>query len=96
MVQQQQSGKDNRVSFSAGREPTGKEPLIRHARQKAHLENAVRYMEAFMRCMEEDVSNVVLGAEELRYAAREIGLISRAVTVDDVLDAVFKDFCIGK
>ena len=40
--------------------------------------------------------DVVLGAEELRYAARAIGKISGVIDVEDVLDAVFKDFCIGK
>ncbi|KAG8774705.1 mitochondrial splicing system protein [Serendipita sp. 397] len=63
-----------------------------------HMENAVEYLEQFIRSVDgkDGHLNVVLGAEELRYAAREIGQISRAVTVDDVLDAVFRDFCIGK
>lgn len=62
------------------------------------MENAVGFLEAFLRWVDgEDAgSNVVLGAEELRYAAKEIGAISRSVTTDDVLDAVFKNFCIGK
>jgi tRNA modification GTPase len=62
------------------------------------MENAVGFLEAFLRCVdgEEAGRNVVLGAEELRYAAKEIGDISRSVTADDVLDAVFKNFCIGK
>jgi tRNA modification GTPase len=38
----------------------------------------------------------VLGAEELRYAAHAVGKITGAIDVEDVLDAVFKDFCIGK
>lgn len=74
-------------------------PLIRNARHRVHMENAVGYLEAFLRCMEEheeEPNNVVLGAEELRYAAREIGSISRAITVDDLLDSIFQDFCIGK
>lgn len=74
------------------------EPMIRHARQRVHMENAAEYLEAFVRCVDNDEGrvDVVLGAEELRYAAREIGSISRAVSVDDVLDGVFRDFCIGK
>jgi tRNA U34 5-carboxymethylaminomethyl modifying GTPase MnmE/TrmE len=39
---------------------------------------------------------VVLGAEELRYAARAVGKISGLIDVEDVLDSVFRDFCIGK
>lgn len=40
--------------------------------------------------------DVVMAAEELRYAGREIGKITGRVGVDDVLDAVFREFCIGK
>lgn len=72
--------------------------MIRHGRQRVHMENAVLYLEAFVRCVQGDEGfmDVVLGAEELRYAAKEIGSISRAVSIDDVLDGVFRDFCIGK
>lgn len=40
--------------------------------------------------------DVVLGAEELRYAAQAIGKVSGLIDVEDVLDSVFHDFCIGK
>jgi len=40
--------------------------------------------------------DVVLGAEELRYAAQAIGKVSGLINVEDILDAVFRDFCIGK
>lgn len=70
---------------------------IGHARQRLHMENAVMYLEAFIQGLNtHGHSTVVLAAEELRYAAREIGAISRQVTVDDILDAVFREFCIGK
>ena len=41
-------------------------------------------------------NDVVLGAEELRYAAREIGRIGGMIDVEDVLDSIFREFCIGK
>jgi tRNA modification GTPase len=37
-----------------------------------------------------------LACEELRQAAHSIGRITGKITVDDVLDVVFKQFCIGK
>ena len=40
--------------------------------------------------------DVVFAAEELRYAAQAIGKISGLIDVEDILDAVFRDFCIGK
>jgi tRNA modification GTPase len=42
------------------------------------------------------VDDIVLGAEELRYAARAVGKVSGLIDVEDVLDALFRDFCIGK
>jgi tRNA modification GTPase len=35
-------------------------------------------------------------AEELRLAARELGRLTGRVDVEDVLDVIFRDFCIGK
>lgn len=37
-----------------------------------------------------------LAAEELRTAIRHIGRITGKVGVEEILDVVFKDFCIGK
>ena len=42
------------------------------------------------------LDDVVLGAEDLRYAAKEIGRIGGVIDVEDVLDSIFRDFCIGK
>ena len=35
-------------------------------------------------------------AEELRLAARALGRLTGRVDVEDVLDVIFRDFCIGK
>lgn len=40
--------------------------------------------------------DIVLGAEELRYAAQAVGKISGLVDTEDVLDVIFSQFCIGK
>ena len=37
-----------------------------------------------------------LAAEDLRLAARALGRITGRVDVDDILDVIFRDFCIGK
>lgn len=39
---------------------------------------------------------IVLAAEELRQAANALGRITGRVDVEDVLDALFSQFCIGK
>ncbi|EIN10245.1 tRNA modification GTPase TrmE [Punctularia strigosozonata HHB-11173 SS5] len=67
--------------------------LITHARHRVHLESALQFLQGFLDTPPEDV---VLGAEELRYAAQAIGKISGLIDVEHVLDAVFSEFCIGK
>jgi tRNA modification GTPase len=37
-----------------------------------------------------------VAAEELRIASTELGRITGAVDVEEVLDVIFRDFCIGK
>jgi tRNA modification GTPase len=52
--------------------------------------------QAFVFCCATVEDDVVLAAEELRYAASAVGKISGAIGVEDVLDVIFRDFCIGK
>ncbi|MGA7388690.1 MAG: hypothetical protein WBW99_12290, partial [Pseudolabrys sp.] len=35
-------------------------------------------------------------AEELRIAVRSLGRLTGRVDVEDILDVIFRDFCIGK
>jgi tRNA modification GTPase len=35
-------------------------------------------------------------AEELRHATTDLGRLTGRVDVEDVLDKIFRDFCIGK
>ena len=43
-----------------------------------------------------DGADIVLRAESLRMARRELGLITGQVAVEEVLDVLFGQFCIGK
>ena len=43
-----------------------------------------------------DEATVDLAAEELRAAVRAVGRVTGRVDVEDLLDLVFADFCIGK
>ena len=36
------------------------------------------------------------GAEDLRLATRQLGMIVGKVDVEELLDSIFNDFCIGK
>ncbi|KZV65655.1 tRNA modification GTPase TrmE [Peniophora sp. CONT] len=68
-------------------------PVVTHARHRQHLESALRFLDAFLAHGPDDI---VIAAEELRYAAQAVGRISGLIDVEDVLDVVFRDFCIGK
>jgi hypothetical protein len=60
-----------------------------------------RHREALTRCLDAlDRARAAplpeLGAEELRRAADELGRITGRIDIEDMLDAIFRDFCIGK
>jgi tRNA modification GTPase len=69
-------------------------PLITQARHRRHLTECV---EALHRCSAlMHAADVVLAAEELRMAARSLGRITGHIDTEHILDAIFRDFCIGK
>lgn len=43
-----------------------------------------------------DAAYPELAAEDVRVALRALGRITGRVDIDEVLDTVFRDFCIGK
>ena len=70
---------------------SGEDFAFGRERHRAALTEALQALEL---C---DLSGPVeLAAEELRRAAMAIGRITGVVLADDILDVVFKDFCIGK
>ncbi|KAI9500170.1 hypothetical protein BX070DRAFT_182692, partial [Coemansia spiralis] len=64
---------------------------LTNARHREHLERCMAHLVAF-----EQVDDVVLAAEELRRAADALGRITGRMEIEDVLDALFGQFCIGK
>jgi tRNA modification GTPase len=66
-------------------------PLLTRARHREALEIA---REALRRAL--DAVLPELRAEDLRLAWRSLGRITGAVDVEDLLDVIFTDFCIGK
>jgi tRNA modification GTPase len=60
-----------------------------------------RHREALGRCLVAlDAAQTAdlpeLAAEDLRRAADELGRITGRIDIEDMLDAIFRDFCIGK
>lgn len=66
-------------------------PLVTRARHRAALEEAVS---ALRRAEQGHEAELV--AEDLRLAARALGRVAGRVDVEDLLDVIFREFCIGK
>ena len=69
-------------------------PLLTRARHRAALEEAA---EALARALAApELAAPELFSEDLRLALRALGRITGRVDVEELLDVVFRDFCIGK
>lgn len=70
---------------------SGSAPSLTRLRHRQALEDC---RDALFRALAAD--DVGLAAEDLRLAARALGRITGRVDVEDLLDVIFKEFCIGK
>lgn len=71
-------------------EGAGRPPLTR-ARHREALEECQTSLARALVAPE-----VALAAEDLRLALRALGRITGTVRIDELLDVIFRDFCIGK
>jgi len=69
----------------------GDAPLLTRARHRHALNDAAAALERAAGACEPE-----LFAEDLRLALRALGRITGRVDVEDLLDTIFRDFCIGK
>ena len=69
-------------------------PLITRERHRVQVVECVGLLERCGRLMEED--DLVLAAEQLRFGVKCLGRIVGRVDVEEILDVIFADFCIGK
>ena len=68
--------------------------LITRERHRRHLEKCAEHLEIFSKKTEE--KDFDIAAEDLRLAARHLGMIVGKVDVEEILGSIFNDFCIGK
>jgi tRNA modification GTPase len=66
--------------------------LVTRERQRRLLEEAASSLERAVG----DAAREDVFAEELRMSARALGRLTGRVDVEDILDVIFRDFCIGK
>ena len=77
-------------TFLSGAEST----LVTRQRHRYALEET---LSALHRLLKGDLAaHEDLLAEELRFAARALGRLTGRIDVEDILDVIFRDFCIGK
>jgi tRNA modification GTPase len=75
----------------AARGPGADAPLLTRARHRHAVGEVANCIAA---ALVEEAPELV--AEQLRRALRSLGQITGAVDLDELLDVVFRDFCIGK
>lgn len=66
-------------------------PSLTRQRHRNHLEECLAFLEKSLAQTQPE-----LMAQELRFAVNALGRITGRVDVEDLLDVIFKDFCIGK
>jgi tRNA modification GTPase len=81
------------VEFARDYLGSGEVGLISRARQRKLLEETA---DSLQRSIEVIGKGEEFAAEELRAAAYSLGRLLGRVDVEDILDAIFRDFCIGK
>ena len=75
----------------AARFPAAGAPMMTRARHREALTQCAEALSRF-----NDGGGPELAAEDLRLATRALGRITGGVDVEDLLDVIFADFCIGK
>ena len=68
--------------------------FITRQRHRINLEQCVDSMKNFER--KKSLEDFDKAAEDLRLAARYLGMIVGKVDVEEILGSIFDDFCIGK
>jgi tRNA modification GTPase len=70
--------------------------MITRARHRRALEDTVAALDRALAQAAKSSAQEELVAEELRAAAMTLGRLTGRVHVEDILDVIFRDFCIGK
>ena len=68
--------------------------IVSRQRHIKSLENAMFFINKSLK--KTSIDQIDLAAEDLRMATRNLGEIVGYVNVEELLDRIFKDFCIGK
>jgi len=75
--------------------PLEEAPSITSSRQRFHLSQCLIHLENFIKIVERG-GDLALAGEQLRKAAKQIGSITGRIYTEEMLDVLFRSFCIGK
>jgi len=73
---------------------TSDDILITRERHRQHLQQCLDHLKNFNQ--KKEIEDFDKAAEDLRLAARHLGMIVGKVDVEEILGSIFNDFCIGK
>jgi tRNA modification GTPase len=86
---------DRRLAADHGMR-TDEMPGLTRARHRVAVANAVIELEAFLRALEQALLPMSITATHVHQAADALGELIGVLHTDDVLDVVFRHFCVGK
>ena len=87
---------DARLAAEHGVLPSDDAPGLTRARHRAAATTAARELEAFDEALVADALPMSIAAIHVRHAADALGELIGVVHTDDILDVVFRQFCVGK
>ena len=73
---------------------TANDVLVTRERHRDKLNACLEEINKFLK--KDQNKDIEMAAEDLRMATRHLGSITGKVDVEEILDSIFKDFCIGK
>ncbi|XP_063990711.1 tRNA modification GTPase GTPBP3, mitochondrial isoform X2 [Diachasmimorpha longicaudata] len=76
--------------------PSRESPTISQARHRTHLINCLEYLELYLEISSREEYDMVIAAQQIRNAMRELGKITGHISTEEILDIIFTSFCIGK
>ncbi|XP_015113589.1 tRNA modification GTPase GTPBP3, mitochondrial [Diachasma alloeum] len=76
--------------------PSRENPTISQARHRTHLNNCLEYLETYLEMSSREEYDMVIAAQQIRNAMRELGKITGHISTEEILDIIFTSFCIGK
>ena len=73
---------------------TSSDVLVTRERHRVKLNDCLKEIDSFLK--KDQNKDIEMAAEDLRLATRHLGGVVGKVDVEEILDSIFKDFCIGK